>query len=198
MPSSATNKQTYTGFNARYRENPVTGRNRRTVWNIATQPYAGAHFATFPEALVEPCILAGSASKACGVCGAPWLRVSERELVPTQRTNNVPVDHPRGVLGDQGANRLADGHQRGHYDVTTTGWTPTCAHDDGSGASVVLDIFNGSGTVGRVALRHGRSYVGIDISREYLTEQALHRVDPLAGAAADVRASGEGQAVMAL
>ena len=36
------------------------GRNRRTVWTIATQPYSGAHFATFPEALVEPCILAGS------------------------------------------------------------------------------------------------------------------------------------------
>jgi DNA modification methylase len=35
------------------------GRNRRSVWTIATQPYKGAHFATFPPALVEPCILAG-------------------------------------------------------------------------------------------------------------------------------------------
>jgi DNA modification methylase len=35
------------------------GRNKRSVWNVATQPYNGAHFATFPEALVEPCILAG-------------------------------------------------------------------------------------------------------------------------------------------
>lgn len=35
-------------------------RNKRSVWTIATQPYAAAHFATFPEALVEPCILAGS------------------------------------------------------------------------------------------------------------------------------------------
>jgi DNA modification methylase len=35
-------------------------RNRRTVWSIPTQPYKGAHFATFPEKLVEPCILAGS------------------------------------------------------------------------------------------------------------------------------------------
>lgn len=34
-------------------------RNRRSVWTIATQPFAGAHFATFPPALVEPCILAG-------------------------------------------------------------------------------------------------------------------------------------------
>jgi site-specific DNA-methyltransferase (cytosine-N4-specific) len=35
-------------------------RNKRTVWTIATQPYAEAHFATFPEDLVKPCILAGS------------------------------------------------------------------------------------------------------------------------------------------
>jgi len=38
----------------------ATNRNRRTVWTIATQPYSEAHFATFPTALVEPCILAGS------------------------------------------------------------------------------------------------------------------------------------------
>ncbi len=35
-------------------------RNRRSVWTIPTQPYSGAHFATFPQALVEPCVLAGS------------------------------------------------------------------------------------------------------------------------------------------
>ncbi|MGI4717227.1 MAG: DNA-methyltransferase [Janthinobacterium lividum] len=35
-------------------------RNRRSVWSINTQPYKGAHFAVFPSALVEPCILAGS------------------------------------------------------------------------------------------------------------------------------------------
>ena len=38
-----------------------TTRNVRTVWTIATQPYSGAHFATFPEALAERCIRAGSA-----------------------------------------------------------------------------------------------------------------------------------------
>jgi DNA modification methylase len=42
------------------RWSPSTGRNRRTVWEIATQPTPEAHFATFPEALVEPCIKAGS------------------------------------------------------------------------------------------------------------------------------------------
>jgi DNA modification methylase len=35
-------------------------RNRRSVWTVATRAYKGAHFATFPPALIEPCILAGS------------------------------------------------------------------------------------------------------------------------------------------
>jgi DNA modification methylase len=35
-------------------------RNRRSVWTIPTSSYSGAHFATFPSALIEPCILAGS------------------------------------------------------------------------------------------------------------------------------------------
>lgn len=34
-------------------------RNRRSVWSVATRPYKGAHFATFPPELIEPCILAG-------------------------------------------------------------------------------------------------------------------------------------------
>jgi DNA modification methylase len=78
-----TGNPTYTGFNERWaaknlqRQDPnsmhvqrangqgepelnQSGRNRRTVWEIATQPTPEAHFATFPEALVEPCIKAGS------------------------------------------------------------------------------------------------------------------------------------------
>lgn len=35
-------------------------RNKRSVWNVPTSPYHGAHFATFPEDLIKPCILAGS------------------------------------------------------------------------------------------------------------------------------------------
>jgi len=35
-------------------------RNKRDVWTIATKPFNGAHFATFPPALIEPCILAGA------------------------------------------------------------------------------------------------------------------------------------------
>lgn len=55
----------HAGFNDRWdsmtkEEQMANGANKRSVWTIATQPYREAHFATFPEALVEPCILAGS------------------------------------------------------------------------------------------------------------------------------------------
>lgn len=49
------------GFNDRYFSGPMpVWRNKRSVWEINTQAFPGAHFATFPEKLVEPCILAGS------------------------------------------------------------------------------------------------------------------------------------------
>jgi DNA modification methylase len=35
-------------------------RNKRSVWTVTTKPYSGAHFATFPPDLIEPCILAGA------------------------------------------------------------------------------------------------------------------------------------------
>jgi DNA modification methylase len=79
-------------------------RNKRDVWTVATKPYKGAHFAVMPEALVEPCILAGSAA------------------------------------GD-----------------------------------TVLDPFTGSGTVGMVALRHNRNFVGTELNPEY-AELAVNRI----------------------
>jgi DNA modification methylase len=80
-------------------------RNRRSVWTIATKPFKGAHFAVMPEALAEPCVLAGSRA------------------------------------------------------------------DD-----LVLDPFSGSGTVGVVALRHGRRFVGVELNPEY-AEIARDRIE---------------------
>jgi len=54
----------HAGFNGRYADKlaadgvPET-RNRRSVWTVATKPFSGSHFATFPPDLIEPCILAG-------------------------------------------------------------------------------------------------------------------------------------------
>ena len=64
-------------------------RNRRSVWTVATRPYKGAHFATFPPALIEPCILAGS-------------RVGDIVLDPfmgSGTTAFVAKSHQRNYLG---------------------------------------------------------------------------------------------------
>jgi DNA modification methylase len=48
--------------NLRNGSNPLGefGANKRSVWTVATKPYAGAHFAVFPSDLIEPCIMAGA------------------------------------------------------------------------------------------------------------------------------------------
>jgi DNA modification methylase len=60
----------------------ANGRNIRTVWTVATQPYSEAHFATFPEKLVEPMIKAGcpiGGTVLDPFCGSGTvLRVAER------------------------------------------------------------------------------------------------------------------------
>jgi len=44
---------------ANFKQNPK-GASKRSVWSVATKPFKGAHFATFPQDLIQPCILAGS------------------------------------------------------------------------------------------------------------------------------------------
>lgn len=61
---SGAGARNYTGINGRERltqseSSRIEGRNRRSVWTIATQPYPGAHFAAFPPELIRPCIQAG-------------------------------------------------------------------------------------------------------------------------------------------
>src|SRR5712691_2391184 len=68
------------------------GRAQRSVWTLHTQRYPEAHFATFPERLVEPCILAGtSAAGCCSECGRAWQRhVCTRYANPGNRISNGP------------------------------------------------------------------------------------------------------------
>jgi len=47
------------GFQAYADGKVCDGRNKRSVWTVTTKPFKGAHFATFPPKLIEPCILAG-------------------------------------------------------------------------------------------------------------------------------------------
>ena len=162
-------KNTYTGFNARWADSPSVGRNKRTVWEIATAPYPGAHFATFPPALVEPCILAGTSPRACEICGAPWKRVVEKSGGTTGRSwHDHSEDIQKGQsqsVGGLGAIGTKAGNP---YRRNETGWQPTCSCDnEGKGRCLVLDPFAGSGTTGEVALKHGRDYLLIELNRDY-------------------------------
>jgi DNA modification methylase len=72
--------------------------NRRSVWTVATRPYKGAHFATFPPALIEPCILAGS--MPAGAYEPDDLILSptgdgEREADPSMEVGRAGWSRPR-------------------------------------------------------------------------------------------------------
>ena len=54
-------------------------KNKRDVWTVNVRPYKGAHFATYPTALIEPCILAGSPEKICVECNTPYKRQTKIE-----------------------------------------------------------------------------------------------------------------------
>ena len=71
-------------------------RNRRSVWTVATKPYKGAHFATFPPDLIRPCILAG--------CPPKGKRCDCDEVIASP-TGSGPIEDPTMQTGRAGMNR---------------------------------------------------------------------------------------------
>lgn len=152
-------------FAMKDRQYNPSGRNKRNWWKIASQPYPDAHFATMPEALVEPCVLAGSSPRACEVCGASWSRSIESMPVLSVASHKGST-FTNGKTGHTQGERVGRGLRLEHRPV---GWQPTCqCPQEGSGRCVVLDPFVGSGTTGVVSLRHNRDFIGIDLSIDYL------------------------------
>jgi len=147
------------------------GRNLRDVWIINPGGFPGAHFATFPPALVEPCIKAGTSEKGCcASCGAPIRRIVE---ATGGTIGEAWHDHSDDLgLGQQ---KDADGMES--YSRETTGWEPTCTCED-AGEPVpckVLDPFGGAGTAALVADRLGRDAVLVELNKEY-AEMARDRI----------------------
>lgn len=185
-------------------------RNKRDVWTIATKPFRGAHFAVMPEALVEPCVLAGSrgGGKRCD-CDELILSPlgTNRAPDPTQKTGRSGMNRSRGdgagvrpiTRREQRAyaaqlrdspHRAEMAEQAGaafaHYARTDAsgarpippallarwtalGWLTApapCPHA-AVGPDTVLDPFAGSGTVGVAAGRHGRNFIGFELSPAY-------------------------------
>ena len=154
---------------------PICGTKRlkRSVWTIPTSPMPDAHFATFPKKLIEPCVLAGTSEKGCCVgCGAPLERVVERTPMEIKRSN-------RGVKLGKYGKTSASGTMTAAAESKTIGWQPTCKCKPiaYSTPCTVLDPFFGSGTTGLVAYRHGRKFVGIELSQTYLDDIAIPRIE---------------------
>jgi len=155
----------YTGFNARY-QSPTIGKTKRSVWTITTQPYPEAHFATFPEALVETPIKAGCPEFVCKKCGVP----REKIMKPTEEYAKFLGKgyHEHNNDEQEGFGQpKKDGFKTMNAEYRMTGYTD-CGCKVGFDGGVVLDPFFGSGTVGVVAMKNNRHFVGIELNPEYV------------------------------
>jgi DNA modification methylase len=80
-------------------------RNKRTVWTIPTKPFKGAHFAVFPPALVEPCILAGC--PVGGVVLDPFAGACTTGIVALQHNRQFVGIELNGEYVDMSRKRMA-------------------------------------------------------------------------------------------
>ncbi len=149
-----------------------SGRNIRTVWTIPTQPFKKAHFATFPEKLVEPMIKAGTSEMGCcPECGGAWERVVELSKDYQKQLGNWSGRDKsgKGVLLPTLETGAIKSGWRGSKVTITTGFQPSCSCPEAKPIPcTVLDPFAGAFTVGVVAWRLGRSFIGIELSPEYV------------------------------
>lgn len=155
------------------------------VFNINTQPFAQCHFAVFPEKLVEKPLKCGCPAEVCKYCGKARVRITKT----TTDENNIPKEGWKksykgkveldGSPQDRSVSELFKESLSKRRE--TTGWSDcSCPQEDKYEPGVVLDIFAGSGTVGRVAEELGRSSILVDIKPDYC-EMAFKRLKQLVG-----------------
>jgi site-specific DNA-methyltransferase (adenine-specific) len=156
---------THSAFDVRTNSNPA-GAPPLDHWVIPPGGYKGAHYATWPAALLEKPIEACCPRRVCRTCGTPSRRLteSERVTVGTQTPGKI------GALAESGAYA-----SHGDTSVTTIGWA-SCDCPDTDGIRLdgyhtgtgwrpghVLDPFGGSGTTGVVASGRSRDCTLIDL-----------------------------------
>jgi DNA modification methylase len=161
---------------------PGSGRNLRSVWTVASHAYPGAHFATWPPALVRPMIEAGSSAKGCcPACRAPYRRLVDKKRTATRpgtdsKLNGMNVSEMVGRGPASNVTGYRD-PRRHVTEVRTVGWGTGCTCSAGPPVPcLILDPFCGSGTTGAVATGLGRDFIGLDLSAEYL-RLARHRIE---------------------
>lgn len=138
--------------------------NPDDFWTITTQPFPQAHFAVFPEKLVERPIKT-TPQWICSKCGKPRVRIVETKSNYKQRE---PAHCPNN------ADTKVDSTGWNPPEHHTIGWTK-CSCNAPFIPGIILDPFAGSGTTGMVAKKLGRDFIGIDISAKYC-EMARKRI----------------------
>lgn len=151
----------------------VEARNQRSVWCVTSEPFKGAHFATFPTELPRRCLIAAtSRGGCCSACAAQYAPVVESKRVATRPGTNSKVNrasddadspyHPHS--GDMVGNRDP---QRHTTTTVVTGYLPTCRCNATTSRPIVLDPFGGSMTTGQVAINMGCDFIGLEGNAEY-------------------------------
>jgi DNA modification methylase len=151
------------------------GKNPGDVWQVPTKGYRGAHFATFPEQLVVKPLLSTCPEAICTACGQAWRRQVTIERIPI----SAPTKRPRPT--DPRVFRF-----KGYWQtVRHVGEPIPCGCNAPTVPGVVLDPFMGAGTVGVVAERFNRDWLGIEISPQF-RDLALERIEQNRSARAGV------------
>ena len=140
-----------------------------TLLDIPTMSHSFAHFAVFPNSLVDPLIKAGCPSEVCVKCGKP-----KERIVETNNPSKEFIDKSEEYYQSSGQSSKSlhrnkkDGMNGVYYTGKTIGWMPTCKCNAGFEPGTVLDPFAGSGTVGVVAKEQGKNAILIEVSPEYV------------------------------
>ena len=146
---------------------------KRTVWDITTRGYPGAHFATFPEQLVIEMIKPGCAEQVCIKCGIPRLPIYEPSPEYAKLLGKGWHDHANDAeMGQEQEKNLPSA--KADYRIVGSS---DCGCNTGFKRGLVIDPFMGAGTVGLVAAKLGFDWLGIEIKQEYI-DMANKRIEP--------------------